>query len=371
MAAAAPATVVHVLFRFAIGGLENGVVNLINSLDPGRYRHAVVCIDDYDADFARRIQRDDVTLHALHKRPGHDPGTWWRFARLLARLRPAIVHTRNFVALEMQAVAACAGVRGRVHGEHGWDVHDLHGDNRKHRLARRVFAPAVHRFIALSRHLEHYLRDDVGIAPRKIVQIYNGVDSARFAPRAETSRPQVVIGTVGRMKAVKNQTYLCAAFADLLRRRPDLRARARLRLVGDGPLRADCQALLAAAGCADAAEFTGDSATVAHEMQGMDLFVLPSLAEGISNTILEAMASGLPVIATAVGGNLELVDEGVTGALVAVDDVPRLSATLERYIDDTALRTAQGNAGRVAAVERYSLAAMVAAYDRVYRDLLS
>lgn len=367
---ASPITVVHVLFRFGIGGLENGLVNLINGLDRSRYRHVIVCLADYDPIFLQRVQVANIEIHALDKRPGQDLRVWWRMWRLLRAVRPTILHTRNFACLELQLLGYLVGVRGRVHGEHGWDVQDLDGSKRKYQIARRILGHCVHRFIALSRDLERYLLRDVGIAADKVVQIYNGVDQHCFVAvtRREGDAP-LVVGTVGRMKTVKNQTLLCEAFLALLARRPELVDRLRLKLVGDGPLREDCERLVVAAGRQAQVEFAGDSAQVAEQLQRMDIFVLPSLAEGISNTILEAMASSLPVIATAVGGNPELVDDGQSGALVASGDMRGLSVAIERYVDDPALRARHGAHGRALVESRYSLSRMVADYDAVYRAL--
>ena len=361
-----PLTVMHVLFRFSIGGLENGIVNLVNGLDHARYRHCIVCLDDYDEQFLQRMHSGTVEMHALHKRPGQDLRVWQRLWQLLRTVRPDVLHTRNFAALELQTLGWLAQVRGRVHGEHGWDVHDLDGSRARSRLARRVFGAGVRRFVALSRHLQSYLVNDVGIAADKVSQIYNGVSTEVFQPQSARAQRPLVIGTVGRMKTVKNQTFLCRAYVDLISRRPRLASVTRLRLVGDGPLRADCAAVIATAGCADLVEFVGASAQVAVELRAMDIFVLPSLAEGISNTILEAMASGLPVIATAVGGNPELVADDVTGQLVAVDDVAALSVAIERYIDTPQLRITHGARGRALAIERFSLSRMIAAYDELY-----
>lgn len=363
-------TIMHALFSFSIGGLENGVVNLINGLDAHRYRHVIVCLANYDPVFLQRVKADNISIHALHKRPGQDPRVWWRMWRLLRTHRPTVLHTRNFVSLELQLLGMLAGVRGRVHGEHGWDVQDLDGSNRKYRLARRVIGRVVHCFIALSKDLERYLLHDVGIAGDKVTQIYNGVDAQRFvAPTRDDQRGPLVVGTVGRMKTVKNQTLLCEAFLRLLARRPDLLGRVTLKLVGDGPLRRDCEAMVAAAGRQAQVEFVGDSAEVAEHMRDMDVFVLPSLAEGISNTILEAMASSLPVIATAVGGSPELVEDGHSGTLVASGDAEAMSAAIERYADDATLRARHGARGRALVEERYSLSRMIADYDAVYRRL--
>ena len=364
-----PLTIMHVLFRFGIGGLENGVVNLINGLDPARYRHCIVCLDDYDPVFLQRLSARTIEIHALHKRPGQDLRVWWRLWQLLRSVRPDVMHTRNFVALELQCLAWLARVRGRVHGEHGWDVQDLDGSRRRYQIARRLFGLVVHRFVALSRHLEVYLIEQVGIAANRVVQLYNGVDVERFCPRADCGRNEIVIGTVGRMKTVKNQIFLCRAFIDLVQRRPQLAPRLRLRVIGDGPQRNECAAAIAAAGLASIVEFAGDSARVADDLQALDVFVLPSLAEGISNTILEAMASGLPVIATAVGGNPELVVAGETGALIAVNDVRALSEALQRYVEDPQLRARHGQRGRERVIQRFSLHSMISAYDELYQSV--
>ncbi len=365
-AAGKPLHIAHVLYSFAVGGLENGLVNLLSRLEPARFRHSIISLADHDPVFAARLDGNNHALYALHKRDGNDFRMWLSMFRLLRELRPDVVHTRNFVALETQWAAQAAGVNTRIHSEHGWDVHDLDGSNRRHQLVRRVFGVGVHHFVALSRQIERYLVESVGIAPRRVTRICNGVDEAKFFPREAGAAAHVVIGSVGRMQEVKNQPALCRAFCMLAARRADLRDHLRLRLVGAGPLLEQCRGIVAAADCAELLECVGDSSTVAAELRGMDVFVLPSRAEGISNTILEAMASGLPVIATAVGGNPELVADGESGVLVGVDDDTAMAAALERYVDDRALRERHGRAGRALVEQHYSLSGMVAAYDRLY-----
>ena len=369
--------ILHVVYRFDTGGLENGVVNLINRLDG--YRHAVLALDRCEPSFCARVQRTDTEFLALNKPPGQSLKVAPAFLSALRRLKPAVVHTRNLAALEMQLPAWWDGRAARVHGEHGRDADDLAGLSKRHQWMRRVYKPFVQRYVALSGELEGYLRERVGVPASRIQRICNGVDTERFQPGSRRlalegspfNDPSLfVVGTVGRMQAVKAQTDLVEAFIAALQRQPELRARLRLALVGDGPLRAQCQQRLEAAGVADLAWLAGERRDVPAVMQGLDAFVLPSLAEGISNTILEAMASGLPVLATDVGGNAELVDAPRTGALVPAAQPSAMADTLLSWASDPAAVQAMGRAARHRAEGRFSLKAMVGAYDALYRGLL-
>ena len=367
--------VLHVVHRFDTGGLENGLANLINHMPAASYRHAVLALTEV-TEFRCRVQRDDVEFIALNKRPGQGFKMYPRLWRLLRQMRPAIVHTRNLGPLEMQVAAAAARVPVRVHGEHGREVDDLDGSNRHLQRVRKIYAPFVHRWVALSRDLENYLVHKIGIAPARVTQIYNGVDAQRFTPAGalplaipgcpfDPARHWIV-GTVGRMQAVKDQTLLARAFVRALELQPALRAKARLVMVGDGPLRAAAQATLDEAGAGALAWLPGARHDVADVMRGLNCFVLPSLAEGISNTILEAMSTGLPVIATRVGGNAELVDDGRTGAVVPPADVEALAQALVRSAGNAAEAAMQGQAGRLEVERRFSMQAMVAAYQGLY-----
>lgn len=376
--------VLHVFYRFDVGGLENGVVNLINHMPADAYRHAILALTEV-TDFRQRIRRDDVQFISLRKPPGHLFKLFPRLVRIFRELKPAIVHSRNLAALEVTVPAWIARVPVRIHGEHGRDVGDLDGSNKTYQWVRRAYNPFVSRWIALSRDLETYLTGPVGIPARKVTQIYNGVDAERFHPATGAAnavppapisgcpfkRPEHwLVGTVGRMQTVKDQTLLARAFIRALELAPDLRSRLRLVMVGDGPLRAEAQALLDAAGVADLAWLPGERHDVPDVLRGLDCFVLPSLAEGISNTILEAMASGLPVIATRVGGNPELVIEGKTGALVPASDPEAMAQAIIAYVRDPEQARVAGQAGRTEVERRFSMAAMMESYRGLYDQSL-
>jgi len=370
-----PPLVMHVIYRLSVGGLENGLVNLINHMPAERYRHAIVCVTD-DTAFRNRITRQEVPVLALRKAAGRGVSVYGRFWQTMRSLQPHIVHTRNLPALEYIVPAALAGVPGRIHGEHGRDVYDLDGTSFKYNMLRRAVGPLVHHYTAVSADLATWLVRTVGARRDRVTQILNGVDARAFHPRSgprvavgpENFAPpgSFVLGTVGRMQVVKDQVTLARAFIHLLDMVPDGRDRLRLVMVGDGPLRDESLRTLCAGNAQQLAWLPGDQSNVAEIMRGLDLFVLPSLREGISNTILEAMASGLPVVATRVGGSTELVEEGETGMLVAPADPVALAGAIRVYVLDSNRLARHGCAGRKRVESRFSLEAMVNGYARVY-----
>lgn len=371
--------ILHVIHRLATGGMENGLVNVVDGLPAGEFRHAIACIEDY-TDFRHRIRRSDVEVIALER---SRVGIWnvrRRIFALCRRLRPAILHTRNLAGLDALVPARLAGVPACVHGEHGWDVDNLHGRQWRPALLRRMHSPFVDRYITVSAHLARYLAQRVGIASARITHICNGVDGNRFHPAsgdsAQVLPPHmrgpgvVVVGTVGRIQAVKDQATLLRAVAHAVAAAPELRGVLRVAVVGDGPLLATLREEVAALGLGDIAWLPGTADNVPDVLRAFDVFVLPSLMEGISNTILEAMATGLPVVATRVGGNVEIVRDGAWGRLFEPGDVDTLSRFIADYVRDLALRIAHGEAARAAALTTYSLSTMVRRYGETYESLL-
>lgn len=361
--------IAHIVHRLDYGGLENGLVNLINGLPPESFRHVIICLTTATS-FRQRIRRPDVAVHELRKASGKDPATYGRLWSLLRSLRPALVHTRNTGVIDCQVIARLAGVARRVHGYHGWDVDDLDGSDPRRNRLRRLCDPFVQRYVVVSGQIGSWLAGTVGVAPERITRICNGVDVGRFTPvrRASADGP-LVIGTVGRLQAVKNQVLLVRACGLLAREAPHLAARWRLRIVGDGPEREPLEAAIREEGLEAVATLAGWSDDVPGVLRELDIFVLPSLNEGISNTILEAMATGLPVVATAVGGSPELIRAGETGFLVPPGDSRAMAGRLREYLDSPALAAAQGAAGRRRTEEEFSIRRMLADYGNLYQQL--
>lgn len=369
--------IVHLIYRLDVGGMENLLIERINRMPAGAYRHAVVALTGY-TDFARRISKPGVGIHALGKQPGQSLGTHADLYKLLRRLRPAILHTYNLAAIEYAPAALLAGVPVRVNGLHGRDGADPEGRNWKHNLLRRLMLPFYDCCYANSKDMEAWNRAVIGVPAHKSCLLGNGIDAERFRPLAEgEQRPDLgfgpgcrVIGTVGRVQDVKDHAALVDAFVLLRAQLPQLAASLRLAIVGDGPLLAPLRDKVRALGLDGMAWLPGARADIPELMRGFDVYAISSIAEGTPGSVLEAMASGLPVAGTRVGGMPEVIDDGRTGHLVPPRDPEAMAAALARYLQAPELAAAHGAAGRARVLSHYSMTAMVANYQALYDRLL-
>ena len=372
--------VAHIIYRLDFGGLENGLVNLINYMPTAHFRHAIICLDTF-TDFRRRIQHDDVQVIALKKQPGKDLHLYVRLFKALRKLQPTITHTRNLAALDANVISWLADVPWRIHGEHGRDIIDIDGSNKKYQRLRRCLSPVIHRFVPLSKDLQGWLTDDVGIRADKIRRVCNGVDVAKFSPNPVNPKTliadwpfsdgNIVIGAVGRMHPVKDPLNLIDAFVLLLTQHPEMQQSVRLMWAGDGELKDEAMARLEKAGFSDYAWLPGARNDIPQWLKATDIYVLPSLAEGISNTLLESMASGLPAIATDVGGNSELIKHVESGYLVPPSDSQALADAIARYVSDSTLRATHAGAARSRCEREFSIDAMINKYLAVYQECTS
>jgi len=242
----------------------------------------------------------------------------------------------------------------------------------------------VQHYICVSQDLERWLLEDVGVARGRLTQIYNGVDQTLFQPELndlcedELNAPgeffcesQWVVGTVGRLAEVKNQRSLLLAFRTIFDERPELKKIWRLIIVGDGPLNDVLAREVVELGLSDNVWLTGDRNDVSRLLNRLHVFVLPSLAEGISNTLLEAMACSLPIVATAVGGNIELVKNGYNGVLVEVNKPLELAQTLLELMNNPRLCRDMGQAGKERVNKDFHWSRTLASYLSVYDKLLA
>jgi sugar transferase (PEP-CTERM/EpsH1 system associated) len=354
----------HVLYALQPGGMELGVVKVVNGLDARRVRSSI--LSTRAAGDLRHLLSPEVALYELSRRGGNDPKLVWQMYRLFRETRPDIIHTHAWGTLIEGLVAArLARVPVVVHGEHG--TLQLRGYQRW--VQRRAWS-AADRVLAVSSRLAERMSAETGFPLRRIETIRNGVDLTRFGrvSRAKAraalglSHGELAIGTLGRLVPVKNQALLIDA-ARLLHERG---VEATVMIAGDGPLRQELEAQAAAAGVGDRVRLLGHRSDPEVVLSALDVYVLTSTSEGLPNTVLEAMATGLPVVVTQVGGADELVQHNVTGFLVPSAAPDALARTLATLLGDEGLRRTTGAAARIRAETEFGLSGMIRRYQALY-----
>ncbi|WP_063673963.1 glycosyltransferase [Dyella thiooxydans] len=363
--------VTHVVENLNRGGLERMVLDLVGLQQRQGLKPQVVCVFEAGS-LAGELDALGVPLRVCGKRRGPDLRALHRLRRAVRDHRTEVLHTHN-AAAHYQAVLATLGLPGRrrvINTRHGMGA----GPSASRRDA--LYRAAMGRTDAVVTVCEAARRDAVarGLVPEsRAVVVPNGIRVERFAAAGEAARrafrqaigvaPETrLIGTVGRLNWAKDQDSLIRAFARVHATRPDTA----LVLVGQGELRGDLEDRARLEGVASAVHFLGDRNDVVQLLQGFDLFALSSVSEGYSMALLEASASALPIVATDVGGNAEIVHHGKTGMLVPAGAPESLAVTLGALLDAPDLAIALGDAARAWVLEHGSLEAMASRYARLY-----
>ncbi|MGK3998152.1 glycosyltransferase family 4 protein [Sorangium sp. So ce1024] len=376
--AGAPARIAHVVLSLNVGGLERVVLRLLERTARDRFAPIVCALQEPGA-LAEELARLDVPLVVIPRKPGLDPGLPVRLSAWLRREGIRLVHTHNpgphlYGALAAR-LARAAGLPGGGGGPRV--IHTKHGRNypkqRRKVLVNRLATALTDRVVAVSDDARAVALEVERVDPAKVVTILNGVDTDVFRPgdageaRARLGVPAggYHVGCVARLSPEKDHATLLAAFARLR----EVRADAHLTLIGDGPVRPALEQQAARLGLTGAVTFTGTRGDVAELLPAFDVFALASLTEGISLTLIEAASAGLPIVATRVGGNPEIVQEGETGLLVPPGAPETLAAALEAVAvrED---RAEMGVRGRARMIERFGMDQMIRAYEALYTELL-
>jgi sugar transferase (PEP-CTERM/EpsH1 system associated) len=367
--------VLHVVDRIGVGGTELNVLKLLRGLSPQGFEQQLFSIRGGSDSAGPERELGFEPLSAGAGEGGFQFAVP-RLVRVMRACRPQIVHSRNWGAIEAVVAARLAGVPIAVHSEHGYELEMFDGLPLRRRLFRRFAYGRADAVMTVTRELRDYHARQAWFSPDRIRVIYNGVDTERFQPRSElhpVARERLrlpatsfVIGSVGRLVPIKDYPTLFDAAAKLVERGFD----ARVLLVGSGPELEHLKGLVDASRLlAGRVTFAGACLDVPEMLAAMDAFVLPSVREGMSNTLLEAMAAGLPVIAMRVGGNPEIVEDGRSGWLLAPRDVDGLAHRVEQLASSPEMGQRLGSAARRRVFERFTLAHMLANYQDLYREL--
>jgi L-malate glycosyltransferase len=351
------------------GGIETMVLDMARAM-PSHGFDAEIAVFEAGGGLDRAVIEDGIRLHCLHQKPGLDWPMIFRLRELIRSGRIDVVHTHNFSAWLYGAIAARL-TRDVIHVHTEHSVVDY---SRARYAAERALSRLRSHVVAVSNHVRKEMADGIGIPSDRIGLLYNGVNLERFSEmldcrnqvRAEigVGQNEVLIGVVARLASIKNHAHLFRSAAHLLLRgSPPIR----LLLAGDGPERQALEALAHDLQIAERVSFLGARKDTNRIFRALDIYVLPSLSEGMNLTLLEAMSSSLPVVATDVGGNSEIVLDGTTGFLVAVDDEAAMRARISQLVSDPGQRKQMGDAGRISVAMRFDQKATLAAYAALYR----
>lgn len=357
--------VMHVVSMFTVaGGMELSLIRLLNWMRHEPIHHSIAVLRG-PAGLRDRFS-DLVDIHCLWG-GRNDVRVCGRLAGLIRRIKPTVIHARNWYAWPD------AGLARTVAWPRVPLIFSFHGMSHvgrmplRRRLACRVLAGFTERIFTVCDATRQTLATDIGVSPQRIDVIPNGVDTARFFPAAESKRSgrRLVIGTVGSLKPIKNQSMLIQAVAGLARSGLDVE----LRIAGAGPDAARLAELVRSLRAGSFIRLLGLQSDVPTFLRGLDTFVLPSDTEAHPNALLEAMACGLPCVATRVGGVPEVLRQGEVGMIIEPQDQAALEQTLTELVEKPVLRSELGKAARAWVCERYSREQMVDAYVSMYREL--
>jgi sugar transferase (PEP-CTERM/EpsH1 system associated) len=371
-----PIRVMHVVDVLSLAGMEYGVIKLVNRLDPDRVSSMICCLR-FQREATRSLLNSRIPVFELQKPPGRNLQLVMKLAALLRRNRVDIVHSHNWSTfLYTVLAAALARVPILIHGAHGRENQTV---PRLQLLMSRWLATRVTRVVSVSSELSRELVTRWKISPARVSTIVNGVDPAAFDQPAslEALRQELqlspdtrVVMNIGGLRPVKDHPTLLRAFARIHEKLPETR----LLIVGTDMgrgIQSDLEKLAEELGIRKVIQFTGVRTDVPQLLALCDVYVNSSVFEGMSNTILEAMAARKPVIATAVGGNPELVQHGVTGFLVPPKNDQQLAERLEQLLTDPALSRKLGSAGRGEIERHYTMSRRIHAHTDLYQELFS
>ncbi|WP_376790593.1 glycosyltransferase [Thermoflexus sp.] len=362
----------HILPNFGPGGAERMAAHLLLHLDRRRFEVAAVSLfDRQGTDLETMLDRAGVRVWYLGKRKGFDPRMYGRLARVFQEFRPDVVHTHQYVLRYLLPLVLARRARGWIHTVHNVAEKEVDKPGRwVHRAAFRMGVVPVAIAKEVARSIERvYALKGVPLIPNGIpVAEYSLGEDVRKAWRAREgyAEEDVLLVSVARMSPPKNHPLLIRAFATVACRD----RRLRLLLVGDGPLRPELEDQVRVLGLENKVRFLGVRSDVPEILATADVFVLSSEWEGNPLSVMEAMAAGKPVIATAVGGVPELVEDGVSGLLVPPADAGALAEAIWKVVDDPELRVRMGCAAFRRAKERFDVGVMVRGYEALYEQLL-
>jgi len=351
----------------AIGGLQQVVVNICRVIDRHRFDVSVLCLRELGA-FTPQVEELGIPVKLIKQEDKTDYLSFLKVARELKENKIDVIHTHNtqpFVDGTMAALMA--GVKTIVHTDHARDF----PDKKRYMFAEWAMSQFAYRVVGVSEHTSANLMKFEKISPKKIITIPNGIDGSRFEITIDREKLKKdlgitkngpIMGLGVRLSEQKGITYLLKAMPKVISRSPEVT----LVIAGEGPLEDDLKKEAQTLGILDNVRFVGPRLDIPELLKLFDIYVLPSLWEGLPMVLLEAMAAGCPVIATDVGGVAAAVKSGVSGILVKSMDVDALSSAMIRLLEDKEIRTKYSQNAMDIFNKNFSAQIMTRKYEKLY-----
>jgi len=357
-----PIKILHIMQSLEVGGMENGVVNIVNNIDKKNYPSTIYCTKKLGSLANKLIDPSNVFFKcgetSLLK-------TSIRLFVYCLRHRPDILHTHGWGTLVSGFVVSKLLFIKLIHGEHG----TVYFDRKKDITRQKYMLARTNKNLFVSKMLEKSFSRTITTCVNNHV-IYNGVDTNKFKSMDVNIRDyysnadnSLIIGMVGRLVPVKNHLWLIEALSQLLSKK------IKLMIVGDGELKPSIENLINEKNLTSEICLYGETTEPEVLMNCFDIFILPSLSEGLSNTIIEAMATGLPVIAADVGGNSELISDGKNGFLYESNNTDEFKDKLNLLLNDDERRVDFGHVSRKIVDENFKMLSMIENYQDTYSDV--
>jgi len=351
--------ILQVIPYFCFGGAETMCENLTYALKKLGHQVTVVSLYAERTPISKRMEEAGVQIIYLDKKLGLDLSMVPKLAKIMGREKPDVIHTHLDVIKYAVAAAKLSGIRRCVHTVH--NVADKEAEGRIQRTINNFYFKMGWSVpVALSPLVQSTIAEFYGMDKARVPVIYNGVDLSRCIPLDHYANQAKVLIHLGRFNEQKNHEGLLRAFRIVAEQEPDCR----LDLLGDGELRTQTEELAKQLGISEKVRFLGSQSNVYPYLKEADIFLLPSNYEGMPMTIIEAMGTGLPVVASAVGGVPDMITHGESGLLTSTDPEEVAGAVLE-LMGNKALREKLGENAKQAS-KRFSAEYMAAEYCKVY-----
>lgn len=362
--------VLHLIQGLELGGLEKVVLSLIEGLDKNRYSCSICCFDSL-GELAKRVN-GAKKIFFLKRKQGIDYLYPFKLAGLLKKEQIQVLHLHNSTAFFYGVIAGrIARVTSIIYTEHARDI----TPNLKVRIADKLLSFFTNKIVVVAECLKNNLIKCEKFKEKKISVIHNGIDADIYNVKTDCKEIRTkigidetanVVGMVARFDPIKNHKCLIKAMKQVVSELP----KTVLLIVGDGPIRSELEMLVSDLMLGKNVKFLGMRTDIPDLLSAMDVFVLCSKSEGLSVTLLEAMAAGKAVVATSVGGNSELIEHGINGMLVPPNDENSLSEAILACLKDKSKALAMGTVASQKVAENFTLDIMIRKYEKVYCESL-